>query len=93
MTEHRLPPGSQHPNAPRPPSSICRLSAKILLQRQEDLSLKDFGPPLAETIGGPWEEGGPSQTPPKNRPQHETTVFSVCVITGLTIVQRSPFAK
>ena len=28
------------------------------------LRIKIFGPPLAGTIGGPWEEGGPSHPPP-----------------------------
>ena len=38
----------------------------MLLRRlrcQEDLRLTIFGPPSAGTIGGSWEEGGPSQTP------------------------------
>ena len=51
---------------PPTPFQCWRLTAKILLRRvrpQEDLSLKIFGPPLAGNIGGPKEEGGPSQTP------------------------------
>ena len=55
----------------RPPSLLpfqcLRLTANILLRRlrcQEDLRFKNFGPPSAGTIGGPWEEGGPSQPPP-----------------------------
>ena len=60
---------------PPPPSLLLfqcwRLTAKILLRRlrcQEDLSFKTLGPPSVGTIGGPWEEGGPSQTrpPPPN---------------------------
>ena len=48
------------------PFQFLRLTAKILLWRlrcQEDLSLKIFCPPSVGTIGGLWEEGGPSQTP------------------------------
>ena len=48
------------------PLQSLGLTATILirrLRRQEDLSLKVFGPPWAGTIGEPWEEGGPSQTP------------------------------
>ena len=30
--------------------------------------LQNFCPPLVGTIGGPWEEGGPSQTPPPSDP-------------------------
>ena len=57
-----------HPPDPPPPSpSQClRLTAKILFRRlrcQEDLRFKILGPPPAGTIGGPWEEGGPSQPP------------------------------
>ena len=54
------------PLPPPLPFQRLRLTTKILLRRlwcQEDLSLKNFGPPSAGTIGGPWEEGGPSQTP------------------------------
>ena len=50
------------------------LTAKILLrrlQRQEDLRLKIFGPPLAGTRGGLKEEGGPSHPPPPPRDAFE----------------------
>ena len=30
---------------------------------QEDLRFKNFGPPSAGTIGGPWEEGGSQPNP------------------------------
>ena len=33
------------------------------LRCQEDLSFEIFGLPSAGTMGGPWEEEGPSQTP------------------------------
>ena len=59
------------PTPPPPPGLLpfqcSRLTAKILLRhlrRQEDLRLKTFDPLSAGTIGGPWEEGGPSQPPP-----------------------------
>ena len=45
------------------PFQCLRLTAQILLRCQEDLSLEIFGPLSAGTIGGPKEEGGPSQTP------------------------------
>ena len=41
-------------------------SGSNMLQRllcQEDLSFKIFRPPSAGTIGGPWEEEGPSRIP------------------------------
>ena len=38
------------------------------LRCQEDLCFKILGPPLAGTIGGPWEEGVPSQPPPPFSP-------------------------
>ena len=53
------------------PFQCLRLTAKILLRRlrcQEDLSLKIVGPPSVGTIGGPKEEGGPSQPPPFRPP-------------------------
>ena len=56
------------PGSPYPPFQWLRLAAKIVLWRlqcQEDLRLKNFGPPSAGTIEGPSEEGGggPSKTP------------------------------
>ena len=48
------------PPPPLLPFQCRRLTAKILLRSlrcQDDLSLKNFGPPSAGTIGGPWEEG------------------------------------
>ena len=48
------------------PFPCLRLTAKILLRPlrcQEDLRFKNCGLPSAGTIGGPWEEGGPSQPP------------------------------
>ena len=48
------------------PFQCLRLTAVVLLRRlqcQEDLSFKLSGLPSAGTIGGPSEEGGPSQTP------------------------------
>ena len=61
--------GGTPPGPPLPPPLLpfqcLRLTAKILLRCQEDLSLQIFGPPSAGTIGGPWEEGGgPSQPLP-----------------------------
>ena len=65
--------GGHHPPPPRPPWTppllpfqCLRLTAKNLRRRlrcQEDLSLKNFGPPSAGTKERPWEEGGPSQLP------------------------------
>ena len=52
------------PPPPLLPFQCLRLTAKILLQCQEDLSLKTFGMPSAGTIGGPKEERCPSQPPP-----------------------------
>ena len=52
--------GGGYPPPPLP-FQCLRLTAKILLRRQEDLSLKFFGPPLAGALGG--GEGG-SQIPP-----------------------------
>ena len=55
---------------PPPPlllSQCLRLTAKFLLRCfrcQEDLRLTVFGLPSTGTTGGPWEEGGPSQTLP-----------------------------
>ena len=46
------------------PFQCLRLTSKSLLRCQEDLSFKIFGPPSAGTTGGPWKEGGPSQSPP-----------------------------
>ena len=61
--------GAPPPPPPSLPFQCLRLTAKILLRRlwcQEDLRLKISGPPLAGTIGGPWEEGGgqPNPLPP-----------------------------
>ena len=61
--------GGNPPWTPLPPFQCLRLTAKILLRRQEDLSSKFFDPPLAGTTGEPWEEGCPSQPPPPFRPQ------------------------
>ena len=69
--------------APLLPFQCLRLTAKILLRRlpcQEDLSFKKFGPLSPGTIGGPWEEGGPSQaplplqTPPPSSPPSNTSL-------------------
>ena len=65
-----VPPPPLDPPPPLP-FRCLRLTAKILLRRlrcQEYLRLNIFGPPSAGTIGGPWEEGGPSQTPPSPSP-------------------------
>ena len=59
--------GGGLPSPPSSPSKCLRLTAKVLLRRlpcQEDLRFKIFGPPSARTIGGPWGEGGGSQSPP-----------------------------
>ena len=65
------------PGTPLPPFQGLGLTAKIVLQRlrhQDDSSPKNFGLPLAGTIGGPKEEGSPSQTsltpppPPRGGP-------------------------
>ena len=57
------------PPGPPPllPFQCLRLTARILLRRirrRKDLSLKNFGPPSAGTIRGPWEEGGSQPNPP-----------------------------
>ena len=52
------------PPPPPPPLPMFEADNQILLRRQEDLSLQFFGPPLAGTIGAPWEDGDPSQPPP-----------------------------
>ena len=55
------------PAPPLLPFQCLRLTAKFLrcrLRCQEDLRFKEFDLPLAGTIGGPWEEGGPSPPPP-----------------------------
>ena len=53
---------------PRPPPFRCsRLTAKILLRRQEDLSLKIFG--RRGTIGGPWRDGDWGYRPPLQTPR------------------------
>ena len=71
MAVHRRSQGGTPP-PPRPPFSLLlpfqclRLTAKILLRRlrcQEELSSLNFGPSSAGTMGGPWEEGCPSQPP------------------------------
>ena len=54
------------PPPPFLPFQRLRLTANILLRRlrcQGDLSVTNLGLPSAGTIGGPKEEGGPSQTP------------------------------
>ena len=56
-----------YPPSPLLPFQMFEPTAKILLRPlpcQEDLRFKIFGPPLAGTIGGPWEEGSPQPTPP-----------------------------
>ena len=63
-----IPDSPPHPPGTPPPLPLqcLRLPATILLRhlrRQEDLSFKILGRPSAGPIGGPWEEGGPSQTP------------------------------
>ena len=55
------------PRTPLLPFQCLRLTAKVLLRRlrrQDNLSLKIVGTPSAVTIGGPKEDGGPSQPPP-----------------------------
>ena len=57
----------QPPPPPPLPFQCFGPTAKILLrrlQRQEDVSLKMFGPPSVETIEEPKEEGCPSHPPP-----------------------------
>ena len=76
MYENGCTPSEKGGNPPGPPPPLLpfqclRLTAKFLLRRlrcQEDLSFKIVGPPSAGAIGGPSEEGGPSQTPLPFRP-------------------------
>ena len=68
---HRRRRGGKPPPPPLTPLPFqcLRLTATILLRRQENLSLKIFGPPLAGTIEGPWEGGGSQPTPPPPPPR------------------------
>ena len=69
--------GGGVPPPPLLPFQCLRLTATILLRRlrcQEDFRFKSFDPPLAGTIGEPWEEGGPRQTPCPPAPPFTTSL-------------------
>ena len=60
--------GGRGRNPPPPPSPLPMFEADSQNSASapsvpRGFTLQMFGPPLAGTIGGPWEEGGPSQTP------------------------------
>ena len=63
---HRRRRGVPSPLDPPPPSPLPMLEADshhFATAPSVPRCLKMFGLPSAGTIGGPWEEGGPSQTP------------------------------
>ena len=88
--------GGPPPPSPRLPSLLpfqCwRLTAKMLrrLRCQEDLSVKNFGPLLARTIGGPSEEGGPSHPPP---PSNTCLPSSCSILVPSEFVPQAPHTK